>query len=853
MVQGKGWGVLVAQERSHGLSYFARHTGSGLIVAPSAILGDIHLTLAETTVGRKFYKNKVNLLADILIDHCSGESEQESRERRLRFLIVCGFLKRTFMHPSVLERHNSSTFPFELNEVFCRRIFRTTPALLLIHSSSPQPLHGCWIAVSKKHCVITYACDVGPPDDYVVTLVDHSRKGLFVNEQRIFGGPCQLKHGDIVNFHPDDTEYEFRIVGVNGKPSNPSPSKPDATSTQGEHKRAADEDEEPAAKRFKSCGSEGDGIEAVDEAEQGAQAVGKEPGEAARKAPAATPSPVTANAAVAAGHANALAESPAATAVTKSATAANTAAAAATALPDGTETFHLAATTSPASPTFHIPLASTSADAIEYAGGAAVASAVLDDATVSAAVAAATIQEGTEISAAAEGAGAARAIMEAEAQILQDDATANRGAVQRTVEVEMVTRDAATFIYTSLDDTISKASIRKRPQSLMGLAKQLSPVEFNDNDVDPPRASPLERIPGRAAVSHWALGTLPVKRVVPAEVAAEIARRGPWSKRLVDDPCKEMEVVKQKMLSGASSWTKGEKLIFHKKYTTYGKGFAKIAQYLPGRTTADCVRFYYMVKKKSDVLTGKTAHADCGRRLKVWWKHEGQFFRGTVKAVDMHKWGGMGHYVLYDDGDENWINVAKDQVRWYRERVFEPSDVDAEEDALGDRSINASLHRPRADVRTVANPLMGNLAPNISVEDTLDRHGGHICVSAYDHETNAGGCHDSDNNHDGAGREGGRSGGEGGGGGEGTGSRAGDRAQTSGGGPAATAEGGEGSGGAGGEEGDRAGTGDGARGEVESTTAIMLQRLVVESLLETGREKQSGGELHLEARGGGQL
>ena len=90
MVQGKGWGVLVAQERaSHGLPYFARHTGSGLIVAPSAILGDIHLTLAETTVGRKFYKNKVNLLADILIDHCSGESEQESRERRLRFLIVC--------------------------------------------------------------------------------------------------------------------------------------------------------------------------------------------------------------------------------------------------------------------------------------------------------------------------------------------------------------------------------------------------------------------------------------------------------------------------------------------------------------------------------------------------------------------------------------------------------------------------------------------------------------------------------------------------------------------------------------------------------------------------------------------
>jgi hypothetical protein len=493
----------------------------------------------------------------------------------------------------------------------------------------------------------------------------------------------------------------------------------------------------------------------------------------------------------------------------------------------------------------------------------------LDDATVSA-VAAATIQEGTEISAAAEGAGATHAIIEAEAQILQVDTTANRGAVQRTVEVEMVTRDAATVIYTStstsdlesdpyitsdseasLDDTISKASIGKRPQSLMGLAKQLSPVEFNDNDVDPPRASPLERIPGRAAVSHWALGTLLVKRLVPAEVAAEIARRGPWSKRLVDDPSKEMEVVKQKMLSGASSWTKGEKLIFHKKYTTYGKGFAKIAQYLPGRTTADCVRFYYMVKKKSDVLTGKTAHADCGRRLKVWWKHEGQFFRGTVEAVDMHKWGGMGHYVLYDDGDENWINVAKDQVRWYRERVFEPSDVDAEEDALGDRSINASLHRPRADIRTVAVPLMGNLAPNISAEDTLDRHGGHICVSAYDHETNAGGCHDSDNNHDGAGREGGRSGGEGGGGGEGTGSRAGDRAQTTGGGPAATAEGGEGSGGAGGEEGDRAGTGDGARGEVESTTAIMLQRLVVESLLETGREKQSGGELHLEARGRG--
>ncbi|VDP37185.1 unnamed protein product [Soboliphyme baturini] len=45
------------------------------------------------------------------------------------------------------------------------------------------------------------------------------------------------------------------------------------------------------------------------------------------------------------------------------------------------------------------------------------------------------------------------------------------------------------------------------------------------------------------------------------------------------------------------SWTPEEKRIFTERFIQHGKNFAAVAMYLPRKTTADCVQFYYLTKK----------------------------------------------------------------------------------------------------------------------------------------------------------------------------------------------------------------------------------------------------------------
>ena len=73
---------------------------------------------------------------------------------------------------------------------------------------------------------------------------------------------------------------------------------------------------------------------------------------------------------------------------------------------------------------------------------------------------------------------------------------------------------------------------------------------------------------------------------------------------------------------------------------------------------------------------------DVGRRVAVWWKSERRFFPGRVAAVDARR---GKHHVRYDDGDDEWITVAKRRVRWDAD-----ADAVAEEAkrARGDRDIS---------------------------------------------------------------------------------------------------------------------------------------------------------------------
>ncbi|KAL5477634.1 hypothetical protein EMCRGX_G024455 [Ephydatia muelleri] len=47
----------------------------------------------------------------------------------------------------------------------------------------------------------------------------------------------------------------------------------------------------------------------------------------------------------------------------------------------------------------------------------------------------------------------------------------------------------------------------------------------------------------------------------------------------------------------ASIWTEEEKRIFRDKFLQYPKNFAVIAECLPNKTTADCIKYYYLCKK----------------------------------------------------------------------------------------------------------------------------------------------------------------------------------------------------------------------------------------------------------------
>ena len=79
-------------------------------------------------------------------------------------------------------------------------------------------------------------------------------------------------------------------------------------------------------------------------------------------------------------------------------------------------------------------------------------------------------------------------------------------------------------------------------------------------------------------------------------------------------------------------------------------------------------------------VSGAEPAEDVGRRVAVWWKSERRFFAGRVAAVDARR---GKHHVRYDDGDDEWITVAKHRVCW-----------DADADAAADDAKRARGDAP---------------------------------------------------------------------------------------------------------------------------------------------------------------
>ena len=93
---------------------------------------------------------------------------------------------------------------------------------------------------------------------------------------------------------------------------------------------------------------------------------------------------------------------------------------------------------------------------------------------------------------------------------------------------------------------------------------------------------------------------------------------------LVEDPVAEVDALKL-----VRPWTAEEKKTFHEKFASFGKNFKRIAAFIDGRTTADCVVYYYQRQKTDDGFKGrrralakkKRAYAEAKRMTGGAWSN----------------------------------------------------------------------------------------------------------------------------------------------------------------------------------------------------------------------------------------
>ena len=100
---------------------------------------------------------------------------------------------------------------------------------------------------------------------------------------------------------------------------------------------------------------------------------------------------------------------------------------------------------------------------------------------------------------------------------------------------------------------------------------------------------------------------------------------------LVEDPKAEMEAAKL-----VRPWMDWERKIFHEKFSSYGKNFKRIATFIDGRTTADCVVYYYQTQKTGEGFRGRRkAQAKKRRAYAEAKRMTGGAWNGPVSSAPM--------------------------------------------------------------------------------------------------------------------------------------------------------------------------------------------------------------------------
>ena len=131
---------------------------------------------------------------------------------------------------------------------------------------------------------------------------------------------------------------------------------------------------------------------------------------------------------------------------------------------------------------------------------------------------------------------------------------------------------------------------------------------------------------------------------LPAQILdPEDARFGAFTANrnaLVEDPKAELELLKH-----TRPWAEWEKKIFHEKFASYGKNFKRVATFIDGRTTADCVTYYYQRQKTDDGFKSRRraqakkrrAYAEAKRMTGGAWNGPGGPNAGGMSAAALAK------------------------------------------------------------------------------------------------------------------------------------------------------------------------------------------------------------------------
>ncbi|KAL2650814.1 hypothetical protein R1flu_018942 [Riccia fluitans] len=276
---------------------------------------------------------------------------------------------------------------------------------------------------------------------------------------------------------------------------------------------------------------------------------------------------------------------------------------------------------------------------------------------------------------------------------------------------EVERRNAAAFALTSL-----RSTLRLRP--VMG-----GPTRLCNGEDGQLRRKPLVITP---------VNQLREALKMPAMILDEkerSARRFVTTNGLVEDP-----VFLEQERKTINPWTQEEKALFIEKFALYNKNFSQIASYLPHKTTADCVEFYYRNQKSEEFEKIKRRR----QQLKKRRDYSLPASRECVKAprASSHKVEKARAVITYDSGNLDQVmgkSVYDKEIRPVSTelkeiKVISASDASAASISpyglsVGSPSTSKSFREKLPSVVKVGSAFIPPLSKVVSVEDHADRKG----------------------------------------------------------------------------------------------------------------------------------